>query len=256
MVFDVDWTQGVDHAWARHRVLVDEASKALAGPDALLVDSEPKSTRSKSARLLAHRDRRSQSSSCTARNVRAPGGARARGEPTARTGRPTEKRISLSTLTRQLVEQIAGEADASRDEPLPAEAAATRPNKSVPVALRFAPEDVAAIEDLAAQLDISMWALLRGRIIAALAGQREESLSSLLGVGHDVADCVTGLLTAAVPRAVGHRRWQWVQAHCPAEEVAALRSAGVSMGEPCSSCSTSTRPGRRLDRARASLWRA
>jgi len=25
-----------------------------------------------------------------------------------------------------------------------------------------------------------------------------------------------------------------VQAHCPAEEVAALRSAGVSMGEPCS----------------------
>ncbi len=86
----------------------------------------------------------------------------------------------MSTSAKQLVEQIADEADASRDKPLPAEAAATRPNKSVPVAVRLAPEDVAAIEDLAAQLDVPMSALLRGWIIAALAGQREESLSSAI----------------------------------------------------------------------------
>lgn len=86
----------------------------------------------------------------------------------------------MSTSAKQLVGQIADEADASSDKPLPAEAAATRPNKSVPVAVRLAPEDVAAIEDLAGQLDVPMSALLRGWIIAALASQREESLSSAI----------------------------------------------------------------------------
>lgn len=86
----------------------------------------------------------------------------------------------MSTNAKQLVEQIADEADASRDEAMPAEAAATRPNKSVPVAVRLAPEDVTAIELLAARLDVPMSALLRGWIIAALAGQREESLSSAI----------------------------------------------------------------------------
>lgn len=86
----------------------------------------------------------------------------------------------MSTSAKQLVEQIAHEADANRDKPLPAEAVATRPNKSVPVAVRLAPEDVAAIEGLAAQLDVPMSALLRGWILAALASQREESLSSAI----------------------------------------------------------------------------
>lgn len=48
----MDWTHGVDHMWARHRVSVAEASEALADPDALLFDPDPKSTSSKSARLL------------------------------------------------------------------------------------------------------------------------------------------------------------------------------------------------------------
>jgi len=86
----------------------------------------------------------------------------------------------MSTNAKQLVEQIADEADVSRDTPLPAEATATRPNKSVPVAVRLAPEDVVAIEELAAQLDVPMSTLLRGWIIAALASQREESLSSAI----------------------------------------------------------------------------
>lgn len=54
MAFDLDWTHGVDHMWALHGVSVAEASEALADPDALLFDPDPKSTSSKSARLLGY----------------------------------------------------------------------------------------------------------------------------------------------------------------------------------------------------------
>lgn len=85
----------------------------------------------------------------------------------------------MSTDARQLVEQIAAEADATRDEPMP-DAVATRPNKSVPVAVGLAPEDAAAIEALAGQLDVPVSALLRGWILSALAAQREESVSTAI----------------------------------------------------------------------------
>lgn len=86
----------------------------------------------------------------------------------------------MSTDARQLVEQVAAEADASRDEPMPAHASASRPNKSVPVAVRLAAEDVSAIEALAAKLDVPVSSLLRGWILTALAVQREESVSTAL----------------------------------------------------------------------------
>ncbi len=86
----------------------------------------------------------------------------------------------MSTDPRQLIEQIAAEADATRDEPMPADAAATKPNKSVPVALRLAPEHLAEIEALASRLDVPVSALLRGWILAALATQREESVSTAI----------------------------------------------------------------------------
>lgn len=86
----------------------------------------------------------------------------------------------MSTDARHLVEQIAAEADATCDEPMPADAVATRPNKSVPVAVRLAPEDAAALEALAAQLDVPMSALLRGWILSALAAQRHETVSTAI----------------------------------------------------------------------------
>jgi len=50
----------------------------------------------------------------------------------------------------------------------------------VPVAVRLAPEDAAAIESLAAQLDVPTSTLLRSWILAALAAKREESESTAI----------------------------------------------------------------------------
>ena len=63
---------------------------------------------------------------------------------------------------------------------MPAGATATKPNKSVPVAVRLAPEDAAAVEALAAQLDVPMSTLLRGWILSALAAQREETVAAAI----------------------------------------------------------------------------
>ncbi|MHB8452156.1 MAG: hypothetical protein ACYDAQ_17155 [Mycobacteriales bacterium] len=86
----------------------------------------------------------------------------------------------MSDNVKELVEQIAAEADATADLPMPADATSTRPNKSVPVAVRLAPEDVSAIEALAEQLDVPMSSLLRGWIVAALHAGREESVATAL----------------------------------------------------------------------------
>ena len=79
-----------------------------------------------------------------------------------------------------LIETIAAEADATADLPMPEGAAGTRPTKSVPVAVRLAPADVAAIEALAERLDVPMSSLLRGWILAALATNNEQTIASAL----------------------------------------------------------------------------
>ena len=79
-----------------------------------------------------------------------------------------------------LIETIAAEADATAELPMPAGAAGTRPTKSVPVAVRLAPADVAAIEALAERLDVPMSSLLRGWILAALATNNEQTIATAL----------------------------------------------------------------------------
>ncbi len=86
----------------------------------------------------------------------------------------------MSTDAKRLVEQVAVEADTTRDEAMPADAVPSRPNKSVPVAVRLAPADVAAIEVLADRLDVPISALLRGGIQDALNAKREESVTTAL----------------------------------------------------------------------------
>ena len=86
----------------------------------------------------------------------------------------------MSSNIQKLLENVAAEADASRDEPMPAGATPMRPNKSVPVAVRLAPDDVAAIEALADKLDVPMSSLLRGWILDALAAHRDESIATAL----------------------------------------------------------------------------
>lgn len=86
----------------------------------------------------------------------------------------------MTSKTRQLIEQIATEADASADQAMPAGATAIKPNKSVTISTRLAPQDAAAIEDLAVQLGIPAAALLRGWILAELTARREESVPAAL----------------------------------------------------------------------------
>ena len=86
----------------------------------------------------------------------------------------------MSSNIQKLMENVAAEADATRDEPMPAGATPSRPDKSVPVAVRLAPDDVAAIEILANKLDVPMSRLLRGWILDALAARRDESIVTAL----------------------------------------------------------------------------
>jgi len=86
----------------------------------------------------------------------------------------------VSSNIQKLIENVAAEADASRDAPMPAGATPMRPNKSVPVAVRLAPDDVAAIEILANKLDVPISSLLRGWILDALAAHRDESIATAL----------------------------------------------------------------------------
>jgi hypothetical protein len=85
-----------------------------------------------------------------------------------------------SDKVKTLVEQVAAEADATAEVPMPAGAVGVRPNKSVPVAVRLAPQEVAAIEALAARLDVPMSALLRGWIQAALAAGDTQTVTAAL----------------------------------------------------------------------------
>lgn len=84
---------------------------------------------------------------------------------------------------REVVDRVAAEAEATRDEPLPATARPSKPNrqtKSVPVAVRLTPEDAAAVEALAERLDVPMSSLVRGWILSGLATGREESVATAI----------------------------------------------------------------------------
>jgi hypothetical protein len=56
----------------------------------------------------------------------------------------------------------------------------TRPNKSVTVATRISPEDLAEIERLAARLDVPPASLIRGWILSGLNAQKEETVQSTI----------------------------------------------------------------------------
>jgi len=77
---------------------------------------------------------------------------------------------------KQLVEQIAAEADASAGQSMPPGTVWSKPGKTVTVATRVSPEHLAAIEELASRLDVPMSALLRGWILAGLNAQKDESV--------------------------------------------------------------------------------
>jgi predicted DNA-binding protein len=78
------------------------------------------------------------------------------------------------------VRQAALEADATMNDPLPEDAQATRPNRSVPVSVRLAPTMVAEIEELAQRLGAPSSTLLRGWIQEGLAAHHETTVAGAL----------------------------------------------------------------------------
>lgn len=82
--------------------------------------------------------------------------------------------------TRKEVASAAAEAGATIAEPMPAGLKPTRPNKSVPVAVRLSPHDVSAIEELASALDVSVSTLIRGWIRQGLAARAENTVGAAL----------------------------------------------------------------------------
>lgn len=86
----------------------------------------------------------------------------------------------MSRDNEHLIGQIAAEADATRDEPMPADAVATRPHKSVTVATRLLPDDAEAVEALAGRLGVPVSALVRGWVLAGLAAKNDESVGAAL----------------------------------------------------------------------------
>lgn len=81
---------------------------------------------------------------------------------------------------KQLVEQIAAEADATAGEPMPAGTVWTKPGKTVTVATRVSLEHLAAIEALAGQLDVPVSALVRGWVLAGLNARKDETVQSAI----------------------------------------------------------------------------
>lgn len=84
------------------------------------------------------------------------------------------------TNPRDDVIAAATEADATADQPMPTGSVPTRPNKSVPVAVRLSPEDANAIEQLAAAMNISASTLIRGWISQGLAARRANNVDAAL----------------------------------------------------------------------------
>ena len=87
---------------------------------------------------------------------------------------------STRPSAKDLVAQIAAESEATKDEPMPAGAAFTRPNKSVTVSTRLAPAELADIEALAEQLDVPVAALIRGWILAGLNARQGETVQGAI----------------------------------------------------------------------------
>jgi predicted DNA-binding protein len=81
---------------------------------------------------------------------------------------------------KQLVEQIAAEAEATMNDPMPAGTKWTRPNKLVTVATRVSPEHLGELEELAEQSGVPVSALIRGWIIAGLNARQDESVQNAI----------------------------------------------------------------------------
>jgi predicted DNA-binding protein len=82
----------------------------------------------------------------------------------------------MSEDVKRLVEQIAAEAEATMNDPMPPGTVWARPNKLVTVATRVSPEHLAQIEALAEKTGAPVSALIRGWVIAGLNAHHDETV--------------------------------------------------------------------------------
>jgi len=82
--------------------------------------------------------------------------------------------MNVMTDLERLIEDEAAYAERHRDDPIPADAHATRPNrpKSVMFSLRLNPDELAAVHDLAGERGVPASAVVRGWIVQRLAAER------------------------------------------------------------------------------------
>jgi len=78
------------------------------------------------------------------------------------------------------VKAFAVEADVTAELPMPTGVIPTRPNKSVPVAVRLTSEDASAIDELATAMNVPASTLIRGWIRQGLAAKNETTIDSAL----------------------------------------------------------------------------
>ncbi len=80
----------------------------------------------------------------------------------------------MSENVKDLVEQIAAEAEVTMDDPMPEDTVWTRPNraKSATFSLRLNPDELAGVQDLARVHGVPASALVRGWIVQRLAAER------------------------------------------------------------------------------------
>ncbi len=97
------------------------------------------------------------------------------------------------TDAKQLVEQIAAEAEATMDDPMPEGTVYTQPNraKSVTFSLRLNPDELAAVQDLAGDRGIPASTLVRGWIVRQLAAERSVPSDTAMVVERLEADVRT-----------------------------------------------------------------
>lgn len=86
----------------------------------------------------------------------------------------------MSRNAKRVVEAVAAESEAPRNEAMPVGVEPVKPHKTTTIATRLTVEDVSEIEALAERLDVPVSALIRGWILAGLAGRKDDSVSTAL----------------------------------------------------------------------------
>jgi predicted DNA-binding protein len=173
----VDWTYRADYIRRRHDIAVEWAEEALADPDALRVAH--RAGPGKQVRPECSDDR-------VLASVRRAGHSdhRRRGWRRLWRERVEVERNRHSALWRgvevneieKLIEEESEASEANRDAPLSAGARRTRPNhaRSTVYSVRLAPDEVAAIEQVAERAGLPASTVVRSWIVAHLREELEE----------------------------------------------------------------------------------